>query len=59
MEFDSKCEVLHVGVSNQGKTCTCTPRALCSAIISRDRPFTVHSFQKVVSQMHSVVKEVF
>ena len=60
LEFNTdKCEVLHFGKSNQGRTCTVNGRVLESVEEQRDRGVQVHSSLKAASQVDRVVKKVF
>lgn len=60
MEFNpDKCEVLHIGVSHQGRACTVNDYALENVEEQRDLRIQVHGSLKMVSKMNSVTMKAF
>eukprot|EP00061_Rhincodon_typus_P005366 g24787.t1 len=60
IEFNlDKCEVLHFGKANQGKTYTFNGKVLGSVAEQRDFGVLVHSYLKAESQVDRIVKKVF
>ncbi|XP_059843914.1 P-selectin glycoprotein ligand 1 isoform X2 [Hypanus sabinus] len=60
MEFNTdKCEVLHFGRTNQGRTYKVNGRTLRSAVEQRDLGIQIQNSLKVVSQVDRVVKRAF
>ena len=60
MEFNfNKCEVMHFGRLNQGRTYSVNGRALVRVTEQRDLGVQVHSSLKVESQVDRVVKKAF
>ena len=60
MEFNAdKCEVLHFGRTNQGRTYKINGRTLTSAVEQRDLGIQIHNSLKVTSQADRVVKSAF
>ena len=60
MEFNlDKCEVMHFGRLNRGRTYSVNGRALRRVIEQRDLGVHVHSSLKVESQVDRVVKKAF
>ena len=60
MEFNlDKCEVMHFGRLNQGRTYSVNGRALGRVTEQRDLEVQVHSSVKVESQVDRMVKKAF
>ena len=60
MEFNlDKCEVMHFGRLNQGKTYSVNGKTLGRVIEQRDLGVKVHRSLEVESQVDRVVKKVF
>lgn len=60
IEFNSdKGEVLHFGISDQGRTCTVNVRTLENVVEQKYLAVQAHGYLKVVSQVDSVVKAAF
>ena len=60
MEFNAdKCEVLHLGRTNQNRTYMVNGRELKNTVEQRDLGITVHSSLKVESHIDRVVKKAF
>ena len=60
VEFNlDKCEVMHYGRSNQGRTYSVNGRALGRVVEQRDLGVQIHSSLNMESQVDRVVKAAF